>query len=115
LQNFFSGQAATVDLLEKGRLQGHHFDILAKPVKPEQLITVIRAASRYRNNEAKTSGPARKPVPIYYHLEQQIWYFSPYDASNPIGKSVELPPVGIFMTSNPSLLGSASATSSASA
>jgi CheY-like chemotaxis protein len=44
----FSGQAATVDLLEKARLQGHQFDILAKPVKPEQLITVIRAAPRYR-------------------------------------------------------------------
>jgi FixJ family two-component response regulator len=45
----FSGQAATVDLLEKARRQGHHFDILAKPMKPEQLITVIRAASRYRS------------------------------------------------------------------
>ena len=38
----FSGQAATVDLLEKARQQGHHFDILAKPMKPEQLISVIR-------------------------------------------------------------------------
>jgi CheY-like chemotaxis protein len=44
----FSGQAATVDLLEKARRQWHHFDILAKPVKPEQLISVIRAGSRYR-------------------------------------------------------------------
>jgi CheY-like chemotaxis protein len=44
----FSGQAATVDLLEKARLEGHQFDILAKPVKPEQLITVIRATPRYR-------------------------------------------------------------------
>jgi CheY-like chemotaxis protein len=39
----FSGQAATVDLLEKARQQGHHFDILAKPMKPDQLINVIRA------------------------------------------------------------------------
>lgn len=38
----FSGQAATVDLLEKARQQGHHFDILAKPMKPDQLISVIR-------------------------------------------------------------------------
>jgi hypothetical protein len=38
-----------VDLLEKARPQGHHFDILAKPMKPEQLITVIHAASRYRS------------------------------------------------------------------
>ena len=27
----FSGQAATVDLLEKARERGHRFDILAKP------------------------------------------------------------------------------------
>jgi hypothetical protein len=27
-----------VDLLEKARRQGHHFDILAKPVKPEQSL-----------------------------------------------------------------------------
>ena len=42
----FSGQAATVDLLEKARKQGHQFDILGKPVKPEQLISVIRAGTR---------------------------------------------------------------------
>jgi CheY-like chemotaxis protein len=42
----FSGQAATVDLLEKAREQGHHFDILGKPVKPEQLISVIRSGFR---------------------------------------------------------------------
>src|SRR3984957_11440331 len=38
----FSGQAATVDLLEKAREQGHHFEILAKPIRPEQLISAIR-------------------------------------------------------------------------
>ncbi len=42
----FSGQAATVDLLEKARQQGHYFDILAKPMKPEHLISVIRGQSR---------------------------------------------------------------------
>ncbi len=41
----FSGQAATVDLLPKAREQGHRFDILAKPIKPEQLISVIRGSS----------------------------------------------------------------------
>jgi CheY-like chemotaxis protein len=41
----FSGQAATVDLLEQARLQGHQFQILAKPISPEQLISVIRASS----------------------------------------------------------------------
>jgi hypothetical protein len=33
-----AGQAATVDLLEKTRQQGHRFEVLAKPIKPEQLI-----------------------------------------------------------------------------
>ena len=39
----FSGQAATVDLLEQARQDGHRFEILAKPIKPENLISVIRA------------------------------------------------------------------------
>jgi CheY-like chemotaxis protein len=42
----FSGQAATVDLLENARQRGHRFDILAKPIKPEQLISVIRGGAR---------------------------------------------------------------------
>jgi CheY-like chemotaxis protein len=37
----FSGQAATVDMLQEARERGHSFDILAKPIKPEQLISVI--------------------------------------------------------------------------
>jgi CheY-like chemotaxis protein len=40
----FSGQAATVDLLEQARKQGHRFEILAKPIKPEHLINVIRSS-----------------------------------------------------------------------
>lgn len=40
----FSGQAATVDLLEDARRHGHHFEILAKPIKPEQLISIIRSS-----------------------------------------------------------------------
>lgn len=39
----FSGQAATVDLLEHAREQNQRFDILAKPIKPEHLIRVIRS------------------------------------------------------------------------
>ena len=41
----FSGQAATLDLLEKARGQGHRFEMLAKPIRPEQLISIIRNAS----------------------------------------------------------------------
>ena len=39
----FSGQAATADLLEKARAQGYEFEILAKPVHPQDLLTKLRA------------------------------------------------------------------------
>lgn len=39
----FSGQAATADLLEKARSQGHEFEILAKPVHPTDLLAKLRA------------------------------------------------------------------------
>ena len=38
----FSGQAATADLLEKARSQGHEFEILAKPVHPTDLLAKLR-------------------------------------------------------------------------
>ncbi len=37
----FSGQAATVDILERARLQGYSFDLLAKPVHPKDLLARI--------------------------------------------------------------------------
>jgi CheY-like chemotaxis protein len=39
----FSGQAATINLLEDARRRGFMFDILAKPIKPQHLINIIRA------------------------------------------------------------------------
>ncbi|HEY9137333.1 MAG TPA: response regulator [Terriglobus sp.] len=39
----FSGQAATADLLEKARTQGHEFEILAKPVHPTDLLAKLRS------------------------------------------------------------------------
>ncbi len=39
----FSGQAATADLLEKARAEGHEFDILAKPVHPQDLLAKLRS------------------------------------------------------------------------
>jgi CheY-like chemotaxis protein len=39
----FSGQAATADLLEKARSQGYEFEILAKPVHPQDLLNKLRA------------------------------------------------------------------------
>lgn len=38
----FSGQAATADLLENARAQGHDFEILAKPVHPSELLAKVR-------------------------------------------------------------------------
>ena len=39
----FSGQAATADLLEKARTEGHEFEILAKPVHPTDLLAKLRS------------------------------------------------------------------------
>jgi len=39
----FSGQAATADLLESARARGHEFEILAKPVHPQDLLAKIKA------------------------------------------------------------------------
>jgi DNA-binding response OmpR family regulator len=39
----FSGQAATADLLERARKQGHDFEILAKPVHPQDLLARLSA------------------------------------------------------------------------
>jgi CheY-like chemotaxis protein len=38
----FSGQAATANLLEKARAQGYEFEILAKPVHPQDLLAKLR-------------------------------------------------------------------------
>jgi DNA-binding response OmpR family regulator len=38
----FSGQAATADLLDRARTQGHEFEILAKPVHPQDLLARLR-------------------------------------------------------------------------
>jgi CheY-like chemotaxis protein len=38
----FSGQAATADLLEKAREKGYEFEILAKPVHPQDLLSKLR-------------------------------------------------------------------------
>jgi CheY-like chemotaxis protein len=38
----FSGQAATADLLESARAKGHEFEILAKPVHPQDLLAKLQ-------------------------------------------------------------------------
>jgi CheY-like chemotaxis protein len=39
----FSGQAVTADLLKDAKSEGHHFDVLAKPIHPDELLSAIRA------------------------------------------------------------------------
>lgn len=41
----FSGQSATVNLLREAQKQGHEFEIVAKPIKPQVLISMIRRRS----------------------------------------------------------------------
>jgi CheY-like chemotaxis protein len=38
----FSGQAATSDILERARAEGHDFDLLPKPIHPSRLLAAIR-------------------------------------------------------------------------
>ena len=49
----FSGQAATVDLLEKARQAGHNFTTLAKPVHPTDMLKRISECLRTRETKAK--------------------------------------------------------------
>ena len=41
----FSGQAVTRDLLETARSEGYEFELLLKPIHPEELIQRLKAAS----------------------------------------------------------------------
>jgi CheY-like chemotaxis protein len=45
----FSGQAATADLLERARAEGHDFTIVSKPIHPKDLI---RKISEYLQTES---------------------------------------------------------------
>ena len=38
----FSGQAATVEILARAHTRGYHFELLAKPLHPTQLIKYLR-------------------------------------------------------------------------
>lgn len=38
----FSGQAGTVDILKRARSQGHDFELLPKPIHPDQLLKKLK-------------------------------------------------------------------------
>jgi CheY-like chemotaxis protein len=41
----FSGQASAADLLEGARSQGYEFELFPKPIKPDELVEALRAAT----------------------------------------------------------------------
>ncbi len=41
-----SGQAATSDLLRQARADGHHFEVVLKPIHPTKLLERLREAQR---------------------------------------------------------------------
>jgi CheY-like chemotaxis protein len=56
----FSGQAATVDLLEQARRDGHHFTALTKPVHPTDMLKRISECLAFQ-----------KPIPVPPHQDFQ--------------------------------------------
>ena len=46
----FSGQASTVDLLEKARRGGHHFTALTKPVHPTDMLKRISECPAFKTS-----------------------------------------------------------------
>jgi DNA-binding NtrC family response regulator len=61
----FSGQATTANLLAAARGQGHHFEVLAKPIHPADLLARVRIFDGNADQEMKTTGraPARGRQP----------------------------------------------------
>jgi DNA-binding NtrC family response regulator len=57
----FSGQAATMDLLEDARNQGHSFQLLEKPVHPSVMLSSIGALATESSFAALRTSPW--PVP----------------------------------------------------
>ena len=56
----FSGQAATMDLLEDARNQGHSFQLLEKPVHPSVMLSSIGALATESSFAALRTSP--RPV-----------------------------------------------------
>jgi DNA-binding NtrC family response regulator len=47
----FSGQAASIDLLEEAKREGFQFEVLAKPINPDRLLAIL---DEKRYSAAKT-------------------------------------------------------------
>jgi CheY-like chemotaxis protein len=53
----FSGQAATVEILARARKRGYHFELLAKPLHPTQLIKHLRHGDPHTAARKQESAP----------------------------------------------------------
>lgn len=42
----FSGQASTADLLDRAQAHGYEFEMLAKPIHPQELVSILRSPRR---------------------------------------------------------------------
>ena len=51
----FSGQAKSVDLLQRARDQGYDFHLLAKPIHPSDLLCQVRGMTARETSESATS------------------------------------------------------------
>jgi DNA-binding NtrC family response regulator len=49
----FSGQAATTELLTSANRAGHRFDLLTKPIHPNDLLTHVSASLKPRPTQAR--------------------------------------------------------------
>jgi len=56
----FSGQAATMDLLEDARSQGHNFQLFQKPVQPSVMLSMIGELA----TENSLAGSRKSPKPV---------------------------------------------------
>ena len=50
----FSGRAATADLLEVARQQGHSFDVIAKPVHPSIFLEILASKRLHDGGQLTT-------------------------------------------------------------
>lgn len=53
----FSGQAATIDMLEEARRSGHDFELLTKPVHPKDLLVRLESKNITRVSMSRMGSP----------------------------------------------------------
>jgi DNA-binding NtrC family response regulator len=83
----FSGQAATMDLLENARAQGHDFDLLLKPVPPTEFLLEV---GKMVNTTSQTGAarPVRRPRRLSVPLAQEASHRNGTTRRKPVGIEV---------------------------